>query len=195
MNIGVDHWLDTATRIELPGRGQMPVRRFLVWHHTAGATGRSSIESMKENGLSAHFVVERDGEIIQCVPCNQVAYHAGKSRWKDPNTGNLYVGLNTCSIGIEIANGGSDFPRRFSKLAPLVAKHRDEDVTREWETYPEAQLAAVEALSKVLVARYKLDSALGHEDCSRGRKTDPGPAFPKERMVRACGFGYPLPRI
>jgi N-acetylmuramoyl-L-alanine amidase len=190
MKITDDHWLDPVTRSPIAGGAVMAIRRFLVVHFTAGATGRSSIEYWRKlaNGVCAHFVIERDGEIIQCRPCNRTAGHAGSSKWKDPKTGVLYHGLNSCSIGIELANGGHSYPERFSDLKPTIAAHKHGGVTREWETYPAAQLAACADLSQVLVARYNLDDLVGHEDIAPSRKTDPGPAFPMADFRESCGF-------
>lgn len=194
MKIDDNHWLSPVTKLPIPGGSVMVIRRFLVIHFTAGATGRSSIDWWKKlnNGVCAHFVIERDGEIIQCRPCNRTAGHAGSSKWKDPHSGITYHGLNSCSIGIELANGGDSYPDKFSELEPTVAKHKHSMATRNWETFPAAQLAACEALSKVLVARYNLDDLVGHEDIAPTRKNDPGPAFPMQALRRACGFTKPL---
>jgi len=190
MIINDDHWLDPVTRDPIAGGAVMAIRRFLIIHFTAGASGKSSINYWKQlkNGVCAHFVIERDGKIIQCRPCNRTAGHAGSSKWTDPKTGVTYHGLNACSIGIELANGGHSFPTQFSKLPPAIAAHKAGGKTREWETYPAAQLAACEGLSKVLVARYHLDDVVGHEDIAPKRKTDPGPAFPMNVLRKACGF-------
>ena len=190
MTIGEDHWLDGVQRDPIPGGAIMAIRRFLVIHFTAGATGQSSIGYWKQlgNGVCAHFVIERDGTIYQCRPCNRTAGHAGSSRWADPKTGITYYGLNACSIGIELANGGDAFPERFSSLKPTIARHKNGGHAKEWETYPAAQLAACEELSRALVARYHLDDVVGHEDIAPARKNDPGPAFPMLALRKACGF-------
>lgn len=190
MIIDLDHWLSPVKREPIPGGAVMEIRRFLVIHHTAGATGISSINYWRElgNGVCAHFVIERDGTIIQCRPCNRTAGHAGSSKWADPKTGILYHGLNSCSIGIELANGGDAYPEKFSKLKPTFARHKNGGTVREWETYPPEQLAACESLAKVLVARYNLDDVIGHEDIAPGRKVDPGPAYPMGKLRAACGF-------
>lgn len=190
MKITEEHWLTPVTREFIPGGANMAIRRFLVVHFTAGAGGRSSIDWWRKlaNGVCAHFVIERDGEIIQCRPCNRTAGHAGASRWRDPKTDILYHGINSCSIGIELANGGHSYPTKFSELPPTFAAHKHGGPTREWETYPPAQLAACEALAKVLVANYHLDDVIGHEDISPNRKSDPGPAFPMAALRTACGF-------
>jgi N-acetylmuramoyl-L-alanine amidase len=197
MTILPDHWLMHATRQHLPGGQPMPVRRFLVIHFTAGGTAQSSIDWWRKpeaKGASAHIVIDRDGTIYQCRPFNRTAGHAGKSGWSDPRTGTRYTGLNSCSIGIELANGGNSYPTRFAAgLAPVHARHKHGGPEVDWEAYPAAQLAACEALSKALVDRYHLDDVVGHEDIAPNRKTDPGPAFPMTALRSACGFTAPLP--
>lgn len=195
MKIDADHWLETAKRRLIPGGATMAIRRFLVIHFTAGASAQSSIDWWKKlnNGVCAHFVIERDGTIYQCRPCNRTAGHAGASSWNDPKTGILYHGLNSCSIGIELANGGMSYPTKFSSLSPITARHKNGGPLLEWETYPSAQLAACEMLSKVLCDRYKLDDVVGHDDIAPNRKSDPGPAFPMQLLREACGF-HGLPK-
>jgi len=192
VTITPDHWLAEAIRRPLPGGSPMPVRRFLVIHFTAGASAESSISFWRTpaaKGASAHLVIDRDGTVFQCRPFNVTCGHAGKSRWKDPKSGREFVGLNSCSIGIELANGGSSYPARFAGgLLPIRAAHKHGGPVVEWEAYPAAQLAACEAISKALVTRYKLDDLIGHEDIAPGRKTDPGPAFPMGDLREACGF-------
>ena len=150
----------------------------------------SSINYWKKlnNGVCAHFVIERDGTIYQCRPCSRTCGHAGASKWADPKTGIMYHGLNTCSIGIELANGGDAYPEKFSSLPPVVAKHRNGGPVTKWEAFPEAQVAACEELAKTLVARYNLDDVCGHDQISPERKRDPGPAFNMDRIRKACGF-------
>jgi N-acetylmuramoyl-L-alanine amidase len=167
----------------------MQIRRFLVIHYTAGASAMSSIDWWKKlnNGVCAHFVIDRDGTILQCRPCNRSAGHAGSSEWKDPNTGITYFGLNSCSIGIELANGGDVYPDKFTTLTPILAKHKNGGPEKRWEAYDPRQIAACKELSKVLVERYKLDDVVGHEDIAPKRKTDPGPAFPMGELRVFCG--------
>lgn len=192
-----NHWLDEAIRKPIEGGAAMDIRRFLVIHFTAGATAQSSIDDWNKlaNGVCAHFVIERDGTIYQCRPCNRTAGHAGASRWRDPKTGTLYSGLNKCAIGIELANGGYDLPTRFTNLKPITARHKNGGPIREWETFPQAQLEACESLSKLLCEQYNLDDLIGHEDIAPDRRADPGPAFPMLAMREACGFSGVPPKF
>ena len=190
-----NHLVEDAAQHLIPGGAVMAIRRFLVIHHTAGATGQSSIDFWRRlgNGVCAHIVIERDGTILQCRPFNRTAGHAGSSSWVDPQTGIRYHGLNACSIGIELANAGSSpgalqWAQRFPAHKFINARHRDGGPERTWETYPAAQLAACQTLAQALVSHYNLDDLIGHEDCSPGRKTDPGPAFPMSDLRAACGF-------
>ena len=50
--------------------------------------------------VSAHFLVRRDGELIQFVPCAKRAWHAGESSWKGRTR------CNDFSIGIEMEGTG-----------------------------------------------------------------------------------------
>jgi N-acetylmuramoyl-L-alanine amidase len=190
------HWLtgpDVRHRL-IPGGASMPIRRCLVVHFTAGASAASSIDFWQTpaaKGASAHLVIDRDGTIYQCRPFDRTAGHAGVSQWADPKTGRRFSGLNACSIGIELANAGDSdvrWARQQPGYATLRAAHRNGGRAADWEVYPAAQLAACEAVSKLLVARYKLDDITGHDCIAPARKTDPGPAFPMQQLREACGF-------
>lgn len=181
----------------ISGGETMPIRRALVMHFTGGATGASSINAMRERGVSAHLVVDRDGSITQCRPFTRTAGHAGVSRWVDPKTAKKYVGCNGFTIGVEIANAGDDegaqkwAVKNGAKLEK--ARHRNESKEKTWEVYPPAQIEAVTALAKALVEKYNLDDVTGHDCIAPERKLDPGPKLPMEAIREACGFsGLPI---
>lgn len=179
----------------------MPVRRCLVVHFTAGATGQSTLDywrSPEAKGACAHLLIERDGRIIQCRAFNRTAGHAGVSRWNDPNTARRYEGLNAFSIGIELANAGNSRPalnwaRRQRGFHSLNLRHRNGGAMDEWETFPDAQILAAQEVARVLVARYRLDDITGHDCIAPERKQDPGPAFPMAIFREFAGFhGLPV---
>lgn len=99
--------------------------------------------------VSAHCLIRRDGEIIQYVPFNQRAWHAGRSH---------YAGRRRCndfSIGIEL-EGTDTAPytkEQYVRLAEVAA-----ELIR---TYPK-------------LTRRRI---VGHQHIAPVRKTDPGPAF------------------
>lgn len=66
--------------------------------------------------VSAHFVIYRQGALVQFVPCAKRAWHAGVSSWKDRPRCNDY------SIGIEL-EGSDDVPfedAQYETLANLT---------------------------------------------------------------------------
>ena len=98
--------------------------------------------------VSAHCLIRRDGEIVQYVPFDKRAWHAGVS---------CYQGRERCndfSIGIELE--GTD------TLAYTDAQYR--------------QLAAITDLLITRYPAIANNIA-GHSDIAPVRKTDPGPAF------------------
>ena len=53
-------------------------------------------ESIRGLAVSAHFLIRRDGELVQFVSCDERAWHAGESRWQGREN------CNDFSIGIEL---------------------------------------------------------------------------------------------
>lgn len=198
MTVTAEHWL-SGVRKEIVGgpSKEMPVRRALVIHFTSGATAISSVNYWRElgGGVCAHVIIDRDGTIIQCRPFNRTAGHAGVSRWRDPKTHKLYTGLNSCSIGIELANGGDNAAliKRWSALPPYKARHRNGGPICAWEAYPDEQWKSCVEVSETLVKRYNLDDVTGHDCIAPERKNDPGPAFDIQSLRESCGFsGLPV---
>lgn len=81
----------------LPNGGQMEGGgpSGVIMHHTAGHGGAAQLEQIfHDRNVSAHYVVERDGTIVQMLPDNVVGWHAGVRN----NSG--YDNKNT--VGIEV---------------------------------------------------------------------------------------------
>lgn len=175
---------DGITYRETPNKGGDLEHRYLVFHYTAGRSAQSSIDHLCSPAAkaSAHAVIARDGAITQLAPFNIKTWHAGISQW------NGLSGLNSYSIGIEMDNAGplnkvgnryvAWFGGEYPEDEVLFARHKYETSERYWHTYTEAQITKALALAGLLVKQYGLEDVLGHEDIARGRKTDPGPAFP-----------------
>lgn len=167
---------------------------YIIMHYTADNSIDGAI-SWFENPkaeASAHLVIGRDGRIVQMVPFNHRAWHAGESRW-----GNI-VGLNSYSIGIELVNAGKLVKKqgRFVNWAGHVipddevieATHKHEQIPAFWHEYTRPQLEAAVTVSKALISTYSILEILGHDDVSPGRKTDTGPAFPMSAFL-SMAFG------
>ena len=177
---------DRVTFRATPNHGGELKARYLVFHYTAGQSAESSIASLctrkPQGNASAHLVLARDGRIVQLVPFNVIAWHAGVSQW------NGLVGLNQASIGIEMDNAGALsrvgdkfvawFGKEYAASDVMLAEHKHGGGVRPWHAYTEVQIERALELAELLVDHYGLEDVLGHEDIARGRKQDPGPAFP-----------------
>lgn len=168
-----------------PNGGAAMTPRYLIVHYTAGTTASGAVNWFNNPAAqaSAHLVMDRDGSITQMMEFNRVAWHAGKSTWGE------IVGLNYHSIGIEIVNAG-----KLQKTAGghwvnwagnkiddddvIIATHKHENAPTGWHAYSKAQVDATIGIGMLLKDKYGLLDVLGHEDISKGRKVDPGPAFP-----------------
>ena len=112
-------------------------------------------EEIKELKVSTHLLIKRDGEIIQFVPFNMRAWHAGESSFEGKDNCNDY------SIGIELEGADDDdFEEiQYDKLCEVTIALQDEykNITKE--------------------------NIKGHSDIAPGRKTDPGLFFNWDRYL------------
>jgi AmpD protein len=111
--------------------------------------------------VSAHLLVRRDGELVQFVPFQLRAWHAGVSEYEGRSA------CNDFSIGIEM-EGADDVPYEAAQYA-----------------------AAGRAINALLKACPKLtaERIVGHSDVAPGRKTDPGSAFDWSALRAAVANG------
>lgn len=167
-------------------------------HFTYGASARSSANWFRDRsnpGSSAHLAIDRDGSVIQCADFQTVCWHAGRSRLRD------IVGLNNYALSIELANWG--YLRQAGAgwkshtgvtiANPVIATHKNGNPEGTpspcgWEPYSAAQFSNAIDVAQALVSEYGLTEIVGHDDISKGRKWDPGPAFDMLRF-RARVFG------
>src|SRR5258708_2972624 len=73
-------------------------------------------EALRDLKVSAHFLVRREGELIQLVPCAKRAWHAGSSRWGGRER------CNDFSVGVELegADDQAYSDSQYSRLAELL---------------------------------------------------------------------------
>jgi N-acetylmuramoyl-L-alanine amidase len=132
----------------------------LILHYTGmkdAGTARSWLKDPRSQ-VSCHYVVDEDGTVLQMVPEERRAWHAGRSAWRDIDD------VNSASIGVEIVNPGHEFGYR---------------------RFPEAQMAAVTELSADIVRRHAIRrrDVLAHSDVAPLRKEDPGELFDWRRLA------------
>ena len=129
-------------------------QKYIVLHDTeGGGSPQNVIEgwASNEQRVAAHFVVGKDGTVVQCVPMDNIAHHAGygnrgynaqfgvpeDGRDDKRGTSSYDYGMNGYSIGIELVHEG-------------------------WfgERYPEAQLDALDRLIAYIDSYYGFQSTI-----------------------------------
>ncbi len=160
----------------------------LVFHYDSGESLETSAKYQQADKTmaSVHVLIGRDGRMIQLLPFNTIAWHAGKSDYKGRS------GYNNFSIGIEFVNAGA-LTKKDGKFRSWMGKayeasevveltHKNESQPRYWLKYTDEQIKRAEQLCQLLTQKFSIKEILGHEDLAPGRKQDPGPAFPLARF-------------
>lgn len=178
-----NHWLNTAERVPSPNCSDRPLDEaisLLVIHNISlppGEFGGPHINELFCNRLdstahpyfaeicalkvSSHLLIRRDGALVQYVPFNLKAWHAGRSTFEGREE------CNEFSIGIELE--GTDDTYFTSIQYELLVK-----VTR-------LLLKDYRAMTPTRI--------VGHSDVAPGRKTDPGPCFDWARYRQSLQSG------
>ena len=135
---------------------------YVMIHHTAQDSLAQTVKTFHSAraGVSSHYVIGRDGKVVQMVNDLYRGHHAGLGKWGNDTD------LNSSSIGIELDNNG---------------------LTDPW---PEAQINALVDLLQYLKQSYNIPQAnfIGHMDYAPTRKNDP--ARLPWKVLADKGFGY-----
>lgn len=134
---------------------------FVIVHHTSDDSADQALRTFANplRAVSAHYLIGRDGRIIQLVDERARAWHAGESKW------GAATDINSASLGIELDNNGREpfADAQISALLDLLG-----DIKQRYHI-PSANF-------------------LGHADVAPRRKADPSRHFPW-KMLAQHGFG------
>ena len=183
VRIGGDGFAPAAARIDSPNQDARPPGanpELLVAHGISLPPGRfgggdiaklfcnrldcdsnPAYEKLRGLRVSAHFLILRDGKLLQFVSCARRAWHAGDSAWRGR------ANCNDFSVGAEL-EGADDVCYSASQYETFTALARG--------------LARWRGADFIAVA--------GHLHIAPHRKTDPGPAFDWVRVFRELGNEY-----
>tara|TARA_Y100000591_G_scaffold282834_1_gene263427 strand:+ start:997 stop:1752 length:756 start_codon:yes stop_codon:yes gene_type:complete len=154
LKIGLNLLKRYSPNFDLPERKKKQIK-FIIIHYTGMNKESLAIKRLRDpkSKVSAHYFIKDNGNIINIVPDTYVAWHSGKSLWKN------YKSLNKYSIGIEISNPGHN---------------------NNYKSFSFNQISSLLKLIKFLVKEYKIKkmNILGHSDIAPNRKKDPGEKFP-----------------
>ena len=149
-----DEWIGTTNfSIRKPN--------YVIIHHTAQDSLAQTIKTFTliRSQVSSHYVIGRDGEVVQMLNDYLRSWHAGRGRWGNDTD------LNSASIGIELDNNGFEpFTEKQIESLLLVLKR-------------------LKSKYAIPTANF-----IGHSDIAPGRKVDPSIYFPWKKLADA-GFG------
>jgi N-acetylmuramoyl-L-alanine amidase len=138
----------------------LPVDAIII-HYTDMQSAEEALAwlSNPASNVSCHYLIDEEGKIYRLVKEAKRAWHAGESYWQG------CTDLNSCSIGIELANPGHSYG---------------------YIPFPEAQIHALIKLCHDIRTRWDIPPVriLGHSDIAPRRKQDPGHLFPWDTLAR-----------
>lgn len=164
----------------------------IVIHHTTAdfADSLHILTQPSSYPVSSHYLIPEPGDpsydksalkIFELVDESRRAWHAGTSYWAGKS------GLNDQSIGIELVNRTwchtSD-----SGVNPYTG---GPDRLCFYPDFADGQIALLVELLDGILERHpdvKPTHIIGHSDIAPGRKVDPGPRFPWQRLA-SLGYG------
>ena len=158
--IGLKMAINYSPNFSLPKRSKKKIK-FIIIHYTGMRKESEAIKRLQDpkSKVSSHYVIKKNGEILNLVPDLYEAWHAGVSSWKH------FQSLNKNSIGIEITNPGHQ---------------------HGYKNFSSKQIFSLKKLLNFLIKRYKIkkNCILGHSDISPNRKKDPGEKFPWKTLAK-----------
>ena len=155
--LGINKSADWTSAIHYDNRKP----NYVIIHHTSQNSTAQTVRTFQlaHTKVSSHYVIGRDGQVIQMLNDYDRAWHAGKSKW-----GSI-TDMNSVSLGIELDNNGRE---AFSDLQI------------------NALLNLLDTLkSKYLIPQLNF---IGHADIAPTRKDDPNVNFPW-KLLAERGFG------
>ncbi len=150
-------------------------QKYIVLHDTEGEGSASGVVDWWDSngaGVAAHFIINKDGSIVQCVDLDRITHHAGygdtghnqkygtTDELRDDKVGTQSIGswasdygMNSYSVGIEMVHvGGSG-------------------------DYPQAQLEALDNLIAYIDTYYGFESEIIDHKAWRSGNSDTSPEF------------------
>ena len=135
-----------------PKRELSDIQSIIVHHTGSTASDENNAKFLnKNNYISCHYMVGRNGSIFYLMEEDRIAYHCGKSSY--PGLLTKYSSLNHCTLGIEVNSDGTNFTDEQRKSVVELIKYLKEKHN----------------ISKELILR--------HRDIAPGRKWDIGDNF------------------
>ena len=158
--IGIYLERNYSINFDLPKRDKKLIK-FIIIHYTGMKIESKALKRLANpnSKVSVHYFIKNNGTVVNMVPDEYIAWHAGVSNWKN------FKSLNKYSLGIEISNPGHN---------------------HEYKNFSHRQISSLIKLLRILIQEYKIKrkNILGHSDIAPLRKKDPGEKFPWKKLEK-----------
>lgn len=142
----IDRQLVTINPFSRCGRLFAEIRGIVIhWVANPGASAqanRNYFESLKNQReainaryASAHFIVGLAGEVIQCLPTNEMAHHVGSIEYMPGIAEKLSTYPNNCTVGIELCH--PDLSGRFTDATYNTAVELTATLLKQFNLNPQ----------------------------------------------------------
>ncbi|HZQ45955.1 MAG TPA: N-acetylmuramoyl-L-alanine amidase [Verrucomicrobiae bacterium] len=179
----IDHLMDEA-KISRP-RGTNQVDTIML-HFSSDASAHPKdpynldrVIGTYGNAASAHYLIDRQGNIYRLVKERRTAWHAGRGRlpWAP-----YRMNLNSTSIGIEMMNISTWEDMKIFIPKATYDQVAKQDIGYTDEQYKSLKLLLADIRSRWPLIPYDRHHIISHSDYAPGRRTDPGVLFDWTRI-------------
>ena len=156
--------------------------RYIVMHDTEAGTDSATAvaQSWGDGPIAAHFVVGKDGTVVQCVPIDAIAHHAGNADYGQNDAYGIWAERDD-EVG---RTGSGDYAMNAWSIGIEIVHEHDEGA------YAEEQLAALDRLVAAIDAAVgHQPSIIDHKAWAGERKQDVSDDFPMEAYQRRRRHG------
>lgn len=125
-------------------------KRIIILHHTAGATVESALETWKKKPerVGTHFIIGRDGRVVQCIPDNNWAYALGltsfthKESWESEA-----IQIELVAMGYLTPASNNQWKSYVGSIIPeSEVSHTEYRTYKAYHKYTQAQLQSLKEL-------------------------------------------------
>lgn len=182
--VGVTEDFRTEFQLDEQGAALKPEIAVIHYAVTESAGATAAVLKAREY-VSCHLTIDKTGRIIQQVPFNRVAWHAGKSEYRGrPDCNKFALGIEISNPGPLVRQADGSFKTTYGtpwKGEVVESFHKNDKARagwRFWAAYSQVEIDLCAHICELWRQEYGITDIVGHDEIAPGRKSDPGPAFP-----------------
>lgn len=167
-------WPDADSYFNLDSLGVRPWKSGaptgITIHYTADGNMKRVAEHASQHQIGYHFLIDRDGHLMQTASLSRAVNHAGEAKWNGQSPNRSHLAVSIVSWGLLNADGTA-WTKKVE--CPAVSRHG-----KLWDAATPEQEARLISLCEALCRQFGIAAAniCGHDECAipKGRKVDPG---------------------